>query len=197
MSKRVAVGSLMGAAVLVALLTSLIIMLPIPGSHLAAADHLYPIDDGRADGCGGGTPKDPSDWSYCSTIEREQRTACAEYDARTATQHVHKHHIATDKWEVSTRNGGPWTPKFRQMFEAAGMDISTDPLNIADVAGHRGPHPRSYHEEVFERLDDAVFGKAEKTSEYRQAFRAELAKMKDEVVQPGTSLNDGATRRSC
>ncbi|RKI59069.1 hypothetical protein D7X55_26185 [Corallococcus sp. AB049A] len=62
-----------------------------------------------------------------------------------------KHHIASDKFSTSTANGGPWTPRYQQLFDKAGMSLN-DAENQVHVPGHRGPHPQEYHEEVFERL---------------------------------------------
>ncbi|MBN8233550.1 AHH domain-containing protein [Corallococcus macrosporus] len=62
-----------------------------------------------------------------------------------------KHHIASDKFSTSTANGGPWTPRYQQLFDKAGMSLNA-PENQVHVPGHKGPHPQEYHEEVFERL---------------------------------------------
>ncbi|NNB84240.1 AHH domain-containing protein [Corallococcus exiguus] len=62
-----------------------------------------------------------------------------------------KHHIASDKFSTSTANGGPWTPRYQQLFDKAGMSLN-DPENQVHVPGHKGPHPQEYHAEVFERL---------------------------------------------
>jgi hypothetical protein len=63
----------------------------------------------------------------------------------------HEHHIASNKFDKATHSGGPWTPRFRQIFEKAGMSLD-DSANKVRVQGHKGPHPREYHEEIFERL---------------------------------------------
>ncbi|HEY0093209.1 MAG TPA: AHH domain-containing protein, partial [Archangium sp.] len=39
-----------------------------------------------------------------------------------------EHHIATDKWTEAIHSGGPWTPKFKKLFDQAGMSLD-DPAN--------------------------------------------------------------------
>ena len=53
--------------------------------------------------------------------------------------------------------GGPWSPRFKAMFDRAGMSLD-DAANKVAVPGHKGPHPQAYHEEVFERLSTATEG---------------------------------------
>nr|WP_076606237.1 AHH domain-containing protein [Cystobacter fuscus] len=66
-----------------------------------------------------------------------------------------EHHIATDKNGKAEVRGGPWTPQFEPLFERAGMSLN-DPANKLFVIGHKGPHPEQYHQEVYDRLTDAV-----------------------------------------
>jgi hypothetical protein len=47
------------------------------------------------------------------------------------------HHIATDKNNKQAKGGGPWTPRFRDLFSKAGMRLS-DPANKIEVPGHVG-----------------------------------------------------------
>ncbi|RKG92452.1 AHH domain-containing protein [Corallococcus terminator] len=63
----------------------------------------------------------------------------------------HEHHIASNKWWSATNRGGPWSPKFQEIFERAGMSLD-DPANKVRVPGHKGPHPQAYHEEVLRTL---------------------------------------------
>jgi hypothetical protein len=62
------------------------------------------------------------------------------------------HHIATDKNEISTARGGPWTPRFNDYFARVGLGLDA-PENRIYLKGHQGPHPEAYHAEVFRRLD--------------------------------------------
>ena len=65
------------------------------------------------------------------------------------------HHIATDKNSVSSARGGQWTPRFKKLFDRAGVKLS-DKANKVRVPGHFGPHPEAYHQIVFDRLSEEV-----------------------------------------
>ncbi|HLL03487.1 MAG TPA: AHH domain-containing protein [Myxococcaceae bacterium] len=103
-----------------------------------------------------------------------------------------EHHIATDKWTEATHSGGPWTPKFEQIFNQAGMSLN-DPTNKVRVRGHVGPHPQEYHEHVFEALREAT-----RTCRTMQQCRASLTKALERLAQQikteGSSLNKLVTR---
>jgi len=99
----------------------------------------------------------------------------------------HNHHIATDKWWKSTNNAGPWSPQFQKIFDRAGMSLN-DPANIVRVKGHRGPHPKEYHEAIFQRLSDATEG-CRTMQKCREALTAELRDLAGEIVTPGSDLN--------
>jgi len=103
-----------------------------------------------------------------------------------------EHHIATDKWTDATHSGGPWTPKFKQLFDQAGMSLD-DPANKVRVRGHVGPHPQEYHEEVFDRLRDAMKG-SRSMQQCREALTAELRRLAKEITTEGTHLNKLVTR---
>lgn len=103
-----------------------------------------------------------------------------------------EHHIATDKWNEATHSGGPWTPKFKKLFDQAGMSLD-DPANKVRVRGHQGPHPEEYHQEVFRRLRDAMRG-CRSMQQCRDALTAELKKLAQEISTEGTDLNKLVTR---
>ena len=103
-----------------------------------------------------------------------------------------EHHIATDKWTDATHSGGPWTPKFKQLFDQAGMSLD-DPANKVRVRGHVGPHPREYHEEVLDRLRDALKG-CRSMLQCRESLTAELRRLAKELTTEGTHLNKLVTR---
>jgi hypothetical protein len=103
------------------------------------------------------------------------------------------HHLATNKNDVSAARGGPWTPEFRRIFRKAGMELE-DTENIVDVAGHKGPHPREYHELVFNRLSEATEG-CRKVEACRKALTAELEKLAREATTPGTKINRLLTQK--
>lgn len=96
------------------------------------------------------------------------------------------HHICTNKNCVSPFSGGPWTPRFRQIFDKAGMNLD-DALNKIAVPGHKGPHPPEYHQAIFDRLTAATRGL--NGDAYRDALRQELGALGREIQTPGTILN--------
>ncbi|QRK05266.1 AHH domain-containing protein [Archangium violaceum] len=102
------------------------------------------------------------------------------------------HHIATVENKKSPASGGPWTPKLKEFFDKAGMSMQ-DPANKVRIPGHRGPHPKEYHEEVFERLEDAVKW-CETTAQCREALTRELHKLASELGKVGSRLNKLVTR---
>ncbi|HYO66141.1 MAG TPA: AHH domain-containing protein [Archangium sp.] len=104
----------------------------------------------------------------------------------------HIHHIATVGNGKSPARGGPWTPQLKKFFDKAGMSME-DPANKVRIPGHKGPHPREYHQEVFERLEDAV-KRCETTAQCREALTRELHKLATELGKAGSRLNKLVTR---
>ncbi|MFP2928308.1 AHH domain-containing protein [Pyxidicoccus sp. 3LG] len=103
------------------------------------------------------------------------------------------HHLATDKNNVSTARGGPWTPRFKRIFKKAGMELK-DPENIVPVEGHKGPHPQKYHELVFRRLDSAT-ARCRSVDECRKLLTKALQQLAKEAVTKGTDINRLLTER--
>ena len=103
-----------------------------------------------------------------------------------------KHHIASDKFSTSTANGGPWTPRYQKIFRRAGMALD-DPANQVDVPGHRGPHPREYHERVHGALELAT-GSCETIAQCRESLTRALRVLAEEILQKGSPLNKLVTR---
>jgi RHS repeat-associated protein len=95
------------------------------------------------------------------------------------------HHIATNKH-------AKWTPKYRVLFEKNGLgkfkngksrkDVLNDPLNKVDVPGHKGPHPENMHAEIHKRLKSA-------SRKGQDQFKAELAELRKEALDPTSTLN--------
>jgi A nuclease family of the HNH/ENDO VII superfamily with conserved AHH len=56
----------------------------------------------------------------------------------------HRHHLCTNKNDISENNGGPWTPDFETLFARAGMSLE-DPANTGRVRGSRRRTRRSAH----------------------------------------------------
>jgi hypothetical protein len=102
------------------------------------------------------------------------------------------HHIATDKWWDSTDNGGPWSPEFQKLFDKAGMSLN-DPANTVRVPGHKGPHPKEYHQRIWNRLEDATED-CRTMQQCREALTMELRRLAQEIMTPGTKLNKLVTR---
>jgi hypothetical protein len=102
------------------------------------------------------------------------------------------HHLATNKNSISTARGGPWTPRFRDIFRKAGMELD-DAENIVDVPGHKGPHPREYHEVVLRRLREAT-ATCRTVEACRKALISALKDLAEEVATKGTKLNTLVTR---
>jgi hypothetical protein len=98
-----------------------------------------------------------------------------------------RHHLATIRNEKSSKFGGPWTPQFRRLFKKAGMELK-DPENIVEVPGHRGPHPREYHQLVFRRLDSATLG-CRSVQACREALTNTLRELATEAATQGTKIN--------
>ncbi|SEL15787.1 A nuclease family of the HNH/ENDO VII superfamily with conserved AHH [Stigmatella aurantiaca] len=105
---------------------------------------------------------------------------------------AHEHHIATNKWWDSTSSGGPWSPRFQKLFDRAGMSLD-DTANKVRVQGHKGPHPQKYHEQIYERLEDAMGG-CRSIQQCREALVGELEALAREITQPGSRLNALVTR---
>jgi hypothetical protein len=98
-----------------------------------------------------------------------------------------KHHIATIANKKSTLRGGPWTPLFEELFARAGMRLK-DAENVVPLQGHKGPHPRRYHEIVYERLDRALGG-CRSIAECRARLLPTLDDLAKQIATPGTELN--------
>ena len=105
---------------------------------------------------------------------------------------VHEHHIATNKWWDSTNLGGPWSPRFQEIFDRAGMSLD-DAANKVRVPGHKGPHPREYHEAVYRRLDEATTG-CRSMSRCAEALTQELRELARELLVPDSKFNKLITR---
>jgi len=101
------------------------------------------------------------------------------------------HHIATNKNYVSGLRGGPWSPRFEELFERGGLSLG-DELNKVRLPEHFGPHPEAYHREIFDRLTDATKGLP--NDAVGDALRNELRKLGQECATPGTDLNRMLTK---
>lgn len=102
------------------------------------------------------------------------------------------HHLATDKNDLSSARGGPWTPLFERLFAKAGVSMD-DPVNRVYLSGHRGPHPEEYHREIYQRLEAALSGRRA-ALECKSRLVDELRKIRSEVCTPGSLLHRLLTR---
>jgi len=105
---------------------------------------------------------------------------------------IETHHIATICNDTSTARGGPWTPKFREIFAKAGMSLD-DPANKLPLPGHYGPHPERYHRIVLKELTEATEG-CRTMAQCREALTDALKDLAKEIATPGTELNQLVTR---
>jgi hypothetical protein len=103
------------------------------------------------------------------------------------------HHIATDKNDKSDASGGPWTPRFEELFERAGVSLN-DPANMVYLIDHQGPHPEAYHREIYRRLEDAL-GTCQTQADCRPKLVEELDRLAADICKPGSRLNRLATRK--
>jgi hypothetical protein len=104
----------------------------------------------------------------------------------------HWHHLATNKNDTSTAQGGPWTPRFENLFSKAGMSLNAAE-NLVYLAGHQGPHPEDYHSEVYQRLEAAI-GDCRPVAECRRRLVQALKRLADEVCTPGSWLHQVLTK---
>lgn len=104
------------------------------------------------------------------------------------------HHIATDKNDTAEVRGGPWTPKFKALFDRAGMSLD-DPANIVHLTGHKGPHPEAYHVEIYDRLSDAT-STCQTQLECKRKLIEALDEIAGDICKPGSRLNKLLTKSS-
>lgn len=97
------------------------------------------------------------------------------------------HHLATISNRKSSARGGPWTPRFEDLFKQAGMSLN-DSANLIHIQGHKGPHSEQYHQTIHDRLFDALLN-CTTVDECKRAITDELKKIADDLCTPGTALN--------
>jgi HNH/ENDO VII superfamily nuclease len=117
-------------------------------------------------------------------------SACT--DGSESQDGYHWHHLATNKNEVSSASGGPWTPRFEAIFELAGMSLDAAE-NLVYLKGHKGPHPAEYHKEVFGRLFRATED-CGTTAQCRSKLLDALRKISEEICTPESLLHRLATK---
>ncbi|WP_309887876.1 AHH domain-containing protein [Archangium sp.] len=104
----------------------------------------------------------------------------------------HWHHLATNKNDTSSVSGGPWTPRFEELFEAAGMSLEASE-NLVYLKGHKGPHPEAYHQAVYKRLNEAL-GDCAPVSQCQRKLVEALRKLADQACTPGSRLHQLLTK---
>jgi hypothetical protein len=117
-------------------------------------------------------------------------SACT--DGSESQDGYHWHHLATNKNDISERYGGPWTPRFDEFFEMAGLSLDAAE-NLVYLKGHKGPHPAEYHEAVYEKLRAAVRN-CGPAAQCRRKLAQALKELADEVCTPGSRLHRLVTR---
>jgi hypothetical protein len=103
------------------------------------------------------------------------------------------HHIATNKNDKSEIHGGPWTPRFEELFARAGVSLD-DSVNRVYLINHQGPHPEAYHREVYRRLEDAL-GTCQTQADCRNRLVEELDRIGADICKTGSRLNRLATKK--
>jgi hypothetical protein len=96
------------------------------------------------------------------------------------------HHIATTENSKSKLRGGPWTPRFKEIFDKAGMSMN-DPANKVQLIGHKGPHPEAYHDAVYRRLSRAT-ERCPNKRECELALRKALQELAAELARKESDL---------
>jgi hypothetical protein len=116
-------------------------------------------------------------------------SACA--DGTESKEGYHWHHLATNKNDISTVQGGPWTPVFKRFFDKAGMSLDAAE-NLVYLKGHKGPHSEAYHSEVYRRLERALKG-CRTTAQCKSALVDALKELANDVCTPGSRLHQWVT----
>ncbi|KFA90809.1 hypothetical protein Q664_26205 [Archangium violaceum Cb vi76] len=124
------------------------------------------------------------------TVAATVGSACS--DGSEAKDGYYWHHLATNKNSISDLRGGPWTPRFKLLFEMAGMDLDARENRIF-LKGHKGPHPAGYHEVVYDTLRRAMRNCAT-VAQCRSALVTALQQLADEVCTPGSHLHQLVTK---
>jgi len=78
-------------------------------------------------------------------------------------------------------------PRFERLFARAGIRLKDDE-NVVHIGGHKGPHPRRYHELVYRRLDEAL-GDCATIAECKARVLPALDELARKTATPGTELN--------
>jgi hypothetical protein len=117
-------------------------------------------------------------------------SACAD-GSETKDGH-HWHHLATNKNDTSTVSGGPWTPRFEDIFAKAGMNLDAAENRIY-LKGHKGPHPEAYHQAVYKALSTAISA-CSPASQCRSKLLEALKELAEEVCSPGSRLHRLVTK---
>jgi RHS repeat-associated protein len=111
---------------------------------------------------------------------------CPNEEQSAPSKKAQEHHICTNKNCVSESTGGPWTPRFKDMFDRAGMKLD-DAANRVIVEGHKGPHPEQYHRYVYNYLQGRTEGLEGQA--YARALQQGLRELGREIETPGSPLN--------
>ncbi|WP_240356996.1 AHH domain-containing protein [Myxococcus eversor] len=104
------------------------------------------------------------------------------------------HHICADVHDVAEMAGDAWAPEFEELFAKAEMKLSA-PENQVRIRGHRGPHSREYHNEIFRRVALATGG-CRNPTQCRLALTDELAKIARDLVHEKSVLRKLVTNKS-
>lgn len=118
--------------------------------------------------------------------------AQAEVSKAKSTKAAPIHHIATDKNLVHKKGAGPWTPRFKELFDKFDLKMNSE-VNKVSVPGHVGGHPPEYHLNVYDRLTKATKNLEGETG--KQALINELSKIALDINTKGSLMNDMVTKQ--
>jgi hypothetical protein len=83
--------------------------------------------------------------------------------------------------------GKSWTPRFAELFARAGMSLK-DPLNLVYMQEHAEPHPKEYHQEIYNRLQATLEGCGDRET-CAEVLKMALRRLAAEICTPDTSLS--------
>ncbi|MPV86500.1 hypothetical protein GCU85_07115 [Cardiobacteriales bacterium ML27] len=137
---------------------------------------------------------DASDAAADAAADATKVAAKSADEVGEVTKKAPVHHICTNKNCVSTARGGPWTPRFDEIFKKAGLDLD-DAVNKVAIPGHKGPHPEAYHSYVHKELLSATRGLKANSDAYRNAVTGTLDRIKTEATTVGSQVNRWLTKQ--
>jgi hypothetical protein len=101
------------------------------------------------------------------------------------------HRIATRTHLRARKAGRPWTVRFEELFDRAGMSLK-DPLNLIYLQEHADSHSEAYHQAIFDRLQATLDGCGDRET-CGEVLRMALRRLAAELCTPDTELSSLVT----